>query len=258
MRLVSDAAQIEREEVDGAVRVRFNLFGGREPIPRQRMEFDLLTILTFCRWVSGRPIAPLAVTLVWPPPADLEPFMAAYQCPLCFEAAFNGLIFTPADLDAPLPAFNPLVAGLHHGLVQQRLAAFDGASLSVRIREEIARRISEGEPRRERIAQSLNMSDRTMQRRLRDENSSFEKLLDSTRCDLAQHYLAHPNLSLAEVAYLLGFADQSAFFRACKRWFDASPRQFRRQLFESAKHAPAERDATASVAAVNPASPQSQ
>ena len=74
------------------------------------------------------------------------------------------------------------------------------------------------------------MSERTLRRRLQDEGATFEQLLDATRCDLAQHYLARPTMTVAEVAYLLGFSEPGAFNRACKRWFEASPRQFREQL----------------------------
>ena len=206
------------------------MFGGREPIPRHRVEFDLLTLLTFCSWVSGRTIKPLGLYLVWPAPPDIAPFENAFQCPLHFEADFNGFDFARGDIEAKLPGFNANVAGLHEGLVQQRLAAFDGSSVSAKIREEISRRLADGEPRREQIARALNISDRTMTRRLREEATSFQSLLDETRRDLAQNYLARRNISLAEVAYLLGFVDQSTFFRACKRWFDTSPGQFRAHL----------------------------
>lgn len=230
MRLVSDAASIHLDFKDELVRLQFKLFGGREPIPRQRVEFDLLTLLTFCRWVSGRPIRPLGLHLVWPAPADIAPFENAFECPIHFEADFNGLDFAREDIEAKLPGYNTRLAGLHEDLVQQRLAAFDGSSMSLKIREEITRRLADGEPRREQIARALNLSDRTLTRRLREEGLSFQKLLDETRRDLAQNYLARRNMSLAEVAYLLGFVDQSAFFRACRRWFDASPGQFRAHL----------------------------
>ena len=71
------------------------------------------------------------------------------------------------------------------------------------------------------------MSERTLMRRLQDEGSSYNQLLDATRRELAQRYLRQKNLSLGQITYLLGFADQSNFFRACKRWFDASPSQYR-------------------------------
>jgi AraC-like DNA-binding protein len=230
LRLVSDAASIQLDFKDASITLHLRLFGGREPIPRQRMEFDLLTLLTFCRWVAGKAIKPLGLYLVWPAPADVAPFENAFQCPLHFEADFNGVEFTRADFDAKLPGFNPGLAGVHENLVQQRLVALDRAGVSLKIREEITRRLVGGEPRREEIARALHLSDRTLTRRLSDEGTSFQKLLDETRCDLAQNYLSRPNMTLAEVAYLLGFADQSAFFRACKRWFDSSPGQYRALL----------------------------
>jgi len=230
MRLVSDAAQIEIEDAAEGVRMNFHLFGGRDPIPRQRVEFDLLVVLTFCRWVSGRAIAPLELALAWPPCDYAGRMAAAFGCPIRFDAALNGLTFRPEDLETPLPAWNPMVAKAHDHIVRERLAAFDGASLSVRVRDEIARRLGEGELRRPTIAAALNLSDRTLRRRLQDENVSYEKLLDATRCDFAQHYLSRPSLSLTEIGYLLGFGDPSAFFRACRRWFGEPPAQFRARL----------------------------
>ena len=239
LRLVSDAASIHLELDEICVRLELKLFGGSEPIPRQRVEFDLLTLLTFYRWVSGRSIRPLGLWLEWPAPEDVAPYQDAFQCPIHFEADFNGLEFSRPDIEAKLPGFNPDVAGLHDSLVRQRLAALDGSSLTLKVREEIIRRLSSGEPRRENVAQALRLSDRTLTRRLREENVSFLKLLDETRRDLAQDYLAKPKMSLAEVAYLLGFSDQSAFFRACKRWFDASPGQFRASMCASQPLRPA-------------------
>ncbi len=240
LRLVSDAASVHLDFSDDLVRLKFKLFGGREPIPRQRFEFDLLTLLTFCRWVSGRPIQPLALFLAAPQPLDVAPFEEAFQCSIHFAAGFNAIDFAREDIDARLPGYNPRLAGVHSQLVQQKLEAFDGSSLSVKVREEILRRLADGEPRRDQIARSLNLSDRTLTRRLNAEGVSFLKLLDATRRGLAQDYLAQPRISLAEVAYLVGFGDQSAFFRACKRWFDASPGQFRASLSHSLSPQPAD------------------
>ena len=80
------------------------------------------------------------------------------------------------------------------------------------------------------IAARLHLSDRTLQRRLLAEASSFAQLLDATRCELARQYLSDAHRSLGEVADLLGFADQSNLFRACRRWFGMPPGQYRAQL----------------------------
>src|SRR5262249_2957845 len=81
------------------------------------------------------------------------------------------------------------------------------------------------------VASELGMSERTLQRRLEAEDTSFAALLDSTRRELAGEYLRRVHRSHAHAAYLLGFGDQSSFFRACRRWLDLSAGQYRSQLF---------------------------
>ena len=80
------------------------------------------------------------------------------------------------------------------------------------------------------IAAELNMSDHTFQRRLAAEGTSFTELVDDTRRELAQHHLADRRVTLAEIAYLLGYADQSTFFRASHRWFDEAPGEYRTRV----------------------------
>jgi AraC-like DNA-binding protein len=102
----------------------------------------------------------------------------------------------------------------------------------------ILRYLPNGEPRRPKIAGALGMSERTLQRRLAAEGTSFQRLLDDTRRELAQQYLGQRNVSLADTAYLLGFSDQSSFFRAARRWFGTSPRHHRIRLIRDGQDAP--------------------
>ena len=109
-----------------------------------------------------------------------------------------------------------------------------GQSLaSTKVRTEIARLLHLGEPRREDVAARLHLTDRTLQRRLQAESVSYQQLLDDTRRELACQYLSDERRSLAEIADLLGFADQSNLFRACKRWFGMPPGQYRAQILST-------------------------
>jgi AraC-like DNA-binding protein len=141
-----------------------------------------------------------------------------------------GLVFASADVTRPLATSNPTLAELHERFVGEYLEHLDHAHTSDRTRNLIVRRLPDGEPRRDQIARELHMSERTLQRRLEEEATSFGKLLDDTRRELAELHLGRLDLSLAQAAYLLGFADQSSFFRACKRWFRLTPGQYREQL----------------------------
>jgi AraC-like DNA-binding protein len=236
--ILSDALTMNLSKEHRGYRITFELIGGNRPVPRQRIEFIVVTLIGFCRWVSGREVPPLAIELPYPAPADLAPYRAAFRCPMSFEAPATSLLFAHADLTVPLPTSNPLLAELHERFAGEYLQHFDHAQTSYRARDVIIRRLPDGEPRRDKVAGELCMSERTLQRRLEEEATSFLQLLDDTRRELAEQYLGRLHLSLAQAAYLLGFADQSSFFRACRRWFDLSPGQYRSQLQRHATERP--------------------
>ena len=103
----------------------------------------------------------------------------------------------------------------------------DSSSVGARVRELLAAQIREGEPEQAQLARSLGMSERTLQRRLRDEGLAFAALVDKVRTELAELYLSDPKLAVFEVAFLLGYSEPSAFNRAFRRWTGQSPSQFR-------------------------------
>src|SRR5262245_40802091 len=228
--ILSDALTMTMHEEEAGFRVTFILFGGDRPVPRQRIEFIFVTVIGFCRWISARPIHPLAVELPYPPPVDQTPYRTAFRCPVEFDATVASMLFSRADLTAPLPTSNRQVADLHERFAGEYLRRFDHAQTSYRVREVIIRRLPDGEPTRDQVASELCMSERTLRRRLEEEATTFIQLLDDTRRELAEQYLERLHLSLPQAAYLLGFADQSSFFRACRRWFDQSPGQYRSDL----------------------------
>ena len=230
MLILSDALTMTMNEERGGYRMAFVLFGGDRPIPRQRIEFIFATVMSFCRWISRREIYPRAVEFAYPPPAQPALYRDVFRCPVSFDAPRHSILFARADMTAPLPTSNPQLAELHERFAGEYLRQFDHADTSYRVREAIVRRLPDGEPRRDEVAGELCMSERTLQRRLETEATTFLQLLDDTRRELAEQYLGRLNLSLAQAAYILGFADQSSFFRACKRWFKLSPGQYRNQL----------------------------
>ena len=229
--ILSDALTMTLTEDSGRYRIGLALFGGARPVPRQRIEFVMVNLVSLSCWISGREIRAAAVELAYPAPADPAPYREVFGCPVSFAAPANGLSFAMADMTSPLPTSNPVLAEMHERFAGTYLRRFDDAQTSYRCREVIIRRLPDGEPRRDQVAGELCMSERTLQRRLEEESTSYVQLLDNTRRELAEQYLGGGmHLSLAQAAYLLGFADQSSFFRACKRWFEVSPGQYRNQL----------------------------
>ena len=231
MNVVSNAATFALTPAADGHWLELGHMGGDRPVPRQRVEFGMLTVLTHCSWNTGRDLRAQALEFVYPEPADSRPHHEAYRCPLRFGCKANRALLRDVDLALPLSGRNAALAAMHEKLAEQRLAALHGARTSRRVQELIAARVAEHDLGRDGIAAALRISSRTLQRRLEEEGTSFQQLRDDTRRELAQLYLREPgNPSLSRVAERLGFEDQSNLFRACKRWFGESPGRYRARL----------------------------
>ena len=98
------------------------------------------------------------------------------------------------------------------------LARFDRENITMQVRSKIIEQLPEGRPSQGDIAVKLNTSLRSLQRRLRDQDTSFKELLSNTQQELALSYIRDSSRSIGEITYLLGFSEPSNFTRAFKRW----------------------------------------
>ena len=226
-RIIAEGADLDFQPCAQGYRLSLTIIGDRLPPARQSAEGSLAGCLTFCRWLTGTPLLPLEVSFQGQLPDDLEPYRQLFQAPLRFDAPRYALLFREEDVEMPLPTANEALAQLHDRFAGEYLSRFSDSKVMHRARQILCRLLPQGEPRREVVAQALCLSERTLQRRLQEEGSSFQQLLDDTRRDLAVQHLAQPDLAPLEIAYLLGFADPSNFYRAFKRWFGVTPGEYR-------------------------------
>jgi AraC-like DNA-binding protein len=228
--LISDATTIELEEERPHSWLVISHIGNTLRLPRQRQEHAILTLLILCSWLTRRNVRPLAAEFIFPQPVCELPYRQAFDCPLRFGQPVTRLLLADTDLATPLPSRSPAMLALHERLMDEQLSHLGSTTVSNKVREQVMQRLGHGEPRREDIAAFLALTDRTLQRRLRGEGTSYQQLLDEARCELARKYLAQDKLPLSAMADLLGFGDQSNFFRACKRWFGVPPGEYRKAL----------------------------
>ena len=228
-RIIAEGADLQFGSTNRGALLTLAIHGDQLPPARQSADGSLASTLAFCRWLTGKPLVPIEVYFQGPPPADIEPYQAVFQAPLRFNAEYHGMLMRHVDMDIALPTANAELAQLHDRFAGDYLARFSDSRVTHQARQVICRLLPQGEPRRETVAQSLHLSERSLQRRLDEEGTSFQQLLDDTRRTLAEQYLARADLALLEVAYLLGFADPSNFFRAFKRWFAITPGEYRAQ-----------------------------
>jgi AraC-like DNA-binding protein len=144
----------------------------------------------------------------------------------------------PEDLARPLPAANPDVALANERVMLEYLERLDRADIVAQVRRRTLELLPSGQPTQLEIARGLALSPRTLHRRLAESGTGFAELLDSTRRELAAGYLQRTDYSVAEVAYLVGFAEVSSFNRAFRRWTGRSPSAVRRELASGGSSAP--------------------
>lgn len=229
-RIIAEGADVMFRRLPDCYLLILTVHGDLLPPTRQSAEASLATALALCGWLTGRVLEPMKVLIQGDAPVDLSPYHEAFHGPLEFNAAHDALMFRHEDLDAPLPTANAAMAALHDRFAGEYLARFAQTQVTHKARQALCRMLPDGEPKREQVALSLHLSQRTLQRRLQEEGTSFQALLDQTRRQLAEQYLGQPRMTLLEIAYLLGFADPSNFFRAFRRWFDVTPGEYRARL----------------------------
>jgi AraC-like DNA-binding protein len=150
-----------------------------------------------------------------------------FGCPVTVGADEDAVVLRKEDLARRLATFNPVVQSAL--LPPLASAANDGDTLIARASDAVARNLSGGGPTLRAVSRTLALSARTLQRRLGEQGTSLRELVDNVRRARAHAYLASTAYSEAEVAFLLGFQDGSAFRRAFHRWHGVSPRTYRTQ-----------------------------
>jgi AraC-like DNA-binding protein len=149
------------------------------------------------------------------------------RCPLQFGAARTRLVFDCFAIERPLDGGNPELARHNDAIALQYLSQIERENIQGRVREVLTQRLAQGEPSQEDVAELLNMSARTLQRKLGDAGTTYKEILDETRRVLALAYLSAPRHTVGDVTYLLGFSAGSSFTRAFRRWTGQSPSDWR-------------------------------
>jgi len=233
-RVVSDALSLELTRRDDCYEFCLNVpAGGPAPAPEAIDAFIAIYVRT-CRNRLGRDFAPLAVHLRRAQPADPSPWHDALRAPIHFGAQRDLLQFPLDAFDSTLEDGNQELAEHNETVLKRTLEQLQPVTWRRRVCTCLENQLPNGEPSAERIAQSLHLSLRSLQRHLADEGCSYESLLSETRQNLALQHMRDPHCSISEIAYLLGFADSSSFSRAFKRWTGQAPSQYRDSLLPKA------------------------
>ena len=227
-RLLNEALVVSVEEAGDVVVVREELLVAGAQV-RQAYELAIGVMFRLFRTVLGSRWRPLSVNFTHGPPGDLTVHRRVFGSIVEFNSDFDGLTCSRADLDAPNPSADPMLAKFAERYVRTLPQAEQG-SLAHDVQKAIYVLLPVGEASIGRVAASLGLNERTLQRRLNDEGGEFTRLLNDIRRELAVRYVANGKLPLGRVAGLVGYSRQSSFSRWFSEEFGSSPTEWRRQL----------------------------
>jgi AraC-like DNA-binding protein len=191
-------------------------------------EATIASIASISREVCTGEFRPIAVYFKHPMPKTNDHHESYFGCPVHFNSDKDALLVSREILRMPNRLGDKSISKFFDNHLESEVLELKGGEeLDQVICKQISRLLSEGVPTVSDISRHLGMSSRSLQRKLADQKLSYRVLLDKSRRMLAQQLLQKTDYSLAEVAFMTGFSEQSAFTRAFKRWEGATPRSYR-------------------------------
>ncbi len=196
---------------------------------RSFSDYKLTSMYIFLRFLTGGKFNLTRVTVRHDKPDNISEYEKVFPCPISFSQPDNSLVFNAVSLNHPISFPNKDLLNLFEQYAKEILAKISTHdSLPKKVSQILINILQRGDsPSVELIAMKLNMSIRKLQGLLEQERTTYKQLLHSVKKELAFSYLSDSQLSPAEVSYLLGFSEPSAFYRAFKKWTGNTPGQFR-------------------------------
>jgi AraC-like DNA-binding protein len=189
-------------------------------------EYGYAVVLRACRELSGRKVSPKAVTFMHGRSAGKTEFDRFFGCPVRFNATADTIVLSTESLSTPILTSDKYLLQILKNACEEALAKRGKTSSTLRamVENEIVQLLPHGKAQVETVASHLGMSNRTLARRLSEEDTSYAAILDELRRDLSVRYLKDPTLSLNQIAWLLGYSVVTSLNHAFRRWTGSSPK----------------------------------
>jgi AraC-like DNA-binding protein len=183
-----------------------------------------------CRALSGLHLAPVHASFCHARSEGTKSYDEFFGCRTEFLGEEDSIVFEPRCRQLPVLSADPHLSEILIEFCEETLSSRRQANVSFRIKVEnaVAPLLPHGKPESSEIARKLHLSRRTLTRRLASEGTTFARVLDDMRHQLAERYLEDEKLSVSQVAWLLGFHEAAAFTHAFRRWTGKTPSMVRR------------------------------
>ncbi len=225
--MVSNSVTIRVEQTPASLAFCIDPIAG-VPISTMAIDSFFATLMRFASQLGARSPLVAQVELLRPRPAEPASWERYFEAPVIFSASQNALWFRRGQLKHGLLMGDERMAAYNESVVQAYVAGLDAATFGQQVKRLLLAQLEAGEPAIGSVASQLNLTERSLRRRLREEGLSYRELLQQSRMEMAEYYLRHTTLSVTDIALRSGFADASNFARAFTRWFSQSPTEFRK------------------------------
>ncbi len=227
-RVLTGFPWLRLDDAGDPLRMRVGMENRDPEVRAIHAEYVAPLTLQMMSWVSESDVVPIEAHFAHAARADPSEYERVLRCPVKFQAPASELMLSADVLARESRHGNPRIAEAHEQLGAQLLALRQDPSSAGRVRRLLAEHLEGRPPGLAEVGRQLGMSARSLQRRLAEEGTSFRQVLDALRREIAREHLDARDTTIAEIAYLAGFSEVSAFTRAARRWFGATPAQLRR------------------------------
>ena len=228
-RLWTSVVEYGLERCDEGIWFHLHRSGARRLGMRLSNEATLASAMALAREVAQEPVVPRAVHLRHAAPRQTSAHVRYFGTSVIFQSDRDAILFDLPTLNRPNRLGDEGLTAYLKTQLDAAIGDLPGdALLRDEVRDAVARSLSDGAPRMEDIARRTGISVRSLHRRLAEEGMTYQDVLRETRREMAEGLLREGRYALSEVAFLTGFADQTAFTRAFKRWTGSTPAAFRK------------------------------
>ncbi len=203
---------------------------GSIAIQPQQHTLMVAVLMHMCRFNFGDELIAAEVCLARPKPDDAKDIIDYFRTDVHFDAEVDSLTISRADADSELSSANKQIALMHDEMLMKYLVEIKQGDIVQQVQAIILNHLADGQVTDKLVARALNLSERSLQRRLKEHETTFRVLLDGVREMAAKQYIKNPVNRMSDIAFLIGFSEQSAFSRAFKKWTGKSPVEYRNTL----------------------------
>lgn len=230
--LVTDFIQLHLEDVENETILYWETADDSLPMERHLVESIFCSLVITLNEVSRNTLQINEIHFVHPTPTDISEYEQVFHCPLKFNQARPAIIFDASSLAEPLILANPqLLERFEQVAREMQVQQSSTKQWTDQVAANIRQILMQGDkPQLSDASAALHISTRQLQNKLSDEGSSYQEVMDDTRKSMALDYLRNPQLSVCQIAFLLGFSEQSTFNHAFKRWTGQTPGVYRKKF----------------------------